>query len=121
MIHNHTAHYIKPFEDVVNVVDAHPYPLLNQSNYSYNGNTDQIHSPYFANLGDLQQTLDVYVVDREDLPVKKHTIPNVEQYIVSFKKELKKIERALDKNSEQWELRRKKSRLEELLDVFGEL
>lgn len=115
MIQNNTRHNIQPFLDMVNVVDAHPYPLLGAKGYSYKGNKDAIKAPYFAKLGQLQQTLDVYIVDMDSLPRKKHTILNVKQHIAFIEKELKKIKRALAQNSEQWELRIKKSRLEEIL------
>ena len=118
MIYNHTKHNIQPFLDMVDEVDAYPYPLLGAKGYSYKGNKDTIKPPYFDNLGELQQTLDVYVVDMDSLPSKRHTIPNVKQSIAIVEKEIKKLKRALAQNPEQWVLLVKKRRLEELLDAL---
>ena len=106
MIQNNTRHNIQPFLDMVNVVDAHPYPLLGAKGYSYKGNKDTIKAPYFAKLGQLQQTLDVYIVD--SLPYKKMHIPPkaVEDFIISIKNRIKRLGDFSDFNPNNAELSR---------------
>lgn len=107
MIHNQTIHNIQPFVDMVDVVNNHPYPLLKRQKFVYRANSNQIQAPYFNNLGDLQQTLDVYVVDMDSLPCKELTISDISQHINSLIKEQAELRKALEINRDQPELWRK--------------
>ena len=107
MIINQTNQNIQPFEDMVDVVNNHPYPLLKQQTFVYRAKSRQIQAPYFNNLGDLQQTLDVYVVDMDSLPCKELTISDIGQHINSLIKEQAELRKALEINRDQPKLWRK--------------